>query len=234
MGKALARFLGGTRRRIGPVAASFVVVVLCASTVSGATISRSYTWEHDGRVWIVSQQYSAETYLYLQSLSHADPYTLYAKYVNDPLDDTVISDLVGQLQRMAVSAGLNVWEKLNLVLSFVQTLPYAEEEDEYPRYPLETLIEARGDCEDFAILTAALLEEMGFGAVLLAYLEEGHMAVGIRVLPPDTTNAVMYEWNGDTYYYLETTSPGWQIGELPPEFASCPQIIATQATVSVR
>jgi len=215
-------------------AAALAIVSLLAVPLLATSISRSYTWQYGGQVWIVSQQYPAETYAYLQSLSHTDPYTLYAKYVNDPLDDRAIDDLVDQLQRMAVSAGLNVWEKLNLVISFVQALPYAQETSEYPRYPLETLIEGRGDCEDFAILTAALLQEMGFGAVLLAYLEEGHMAVGIRVLPPDTTNAVMYEWNGDTYYYLETTSPGWEIGQLPSEFVSWPQIIATQAVVSVR
>lgn len=219
---------------IAIAAAALAIVVLLIFPVLATTISRSYTWEYGGRVWMMSQQYRAETYAYLQTLSHSDPYTLYGKYVNDPLDDNALRSLVDQLQRMAVSAGLNVWEKLNLVISFVQALPYTQESNEYPRYPLETLIEGRGDCEDFAILTAALLQEMGFGAVLLAYLEEGHMAVGIRVLPPDTENAVMYEWNEDTYYYLETTSPGWRIGELPSEFVSWPQIIATQGIVSVR
>ena len=87
------------------------------------------------------------------------------------------------------------------------------------------LIDHQGDCEDAAILTAALVKHMGFDVVLLVYLEERHMAVGIRVLPPQHQDLQAYEWNGDLYFYLEPTSLGWAIGQIPSTYVSQPAVI---------
>jgi len=58
-------------------------------------------------------------------------------------------------------------ETIDFVGSFVQQLPYTSDRvttpyDEYPRFPLETLYEKGGDCEDTAILAATILKEMGY------------------------------------------------------------------------
>jgi len=209
------------------VAAALLALVLAASlTVWASSITHSYSWEYGNRRWSLTHTFPLAAYTRARELPHTVNYADYANYVHDPVDDEAISSLIEELEALAFQAGLNVWEKLNLIMAFVQSLEYEAEAREYPKYPIETLVEGRGDCEDFSILAAALLKQMGFGVVLLAFTEEMHMAIGIRVLPPGEEDSHCYLWNGDAYYYLETTASGWAIGTLPSNYTSSPKIIA--------
>ena len=99
-------------------------------------------------------------------------------------------------------------------------MPYAEDivttgYDEYARYPLETLVDYGGDCEDTSILMAALLKAMGYDAVLLYFSgDPGHVAVGVA----GQFSGSYFDYQGAKYYYLETTGSGWEIGDIPPEY----------------
>ena len=111
---------------------------------------------------------------------------------------------------------------MNFAASFVQNLKYETEREEYPNYPVETLVDKGGDCEDTAILTAALLQAMGYDAVLIRFSppkegDAGHMAVGVAVT--GVSGGRSYSYDGQTYYYLETTS-SWPVGEIPPDILS--------------
>ena len=79
---------------------------------------------------------------------------------------------------------------------------------EYPKYPIETLFDQGGDCEDSAVLLAKMLKLLGYGAVLL--VSEDHMAVGLQ-----TSSNGNLSLDGIQYYYIETTEPGWRIGDVP-------------------
>ena len=190
-----------------------------------ASTEQRYTWQYAGRTWDLTQQFSTEHYRFFRTLPRVLDYTEYAEYINDPRDDEQLQSLIDGLERLAANAGLDAWEKLNLVISFVQSIPYVSETCEYPRYPLETLVEQRADCEDASILAAALLLQMHFDVVLLAFLEEDHMALGIRVVPPTPVEAPPYAWNGNAYHYLEPTHVGWEIGEIPDRYRSQPTIL---------
>ena len=148
----------------------------------GDSIRRTYSWSYGGRTWSFTYDFPTSAYQFQKSLTRTLDHSAYDVYVTDPRDDNVLEAFVAKLEETAT--GLNVWERLNLVIALVQSIPYVGESCEYPRYPLEMLIDQNGDCEDAAILTAALVKQMGFEVVLLAFLEERHMAVGIRVLPP--------------------------------------------------
>jgi len=209
-------------------------VLLAAIAISGVTtlaasVDRQYAWEYSGRTWTLRHTFPLDAYNRFRLLPRVSTYTAYGEYIVDPGDDETLASLIAELEDMAISAGLNVWEKLNLIIAFVQSFRYVAEEGEYPRYPIETLVDGCGDCEDLALLTAAILRQIGFGVVLLAFTEEMHMAVGIRVLPPEPCNAQTYEWEGDVYYYLETTGTGWTIGQMPARYTSLPDIIAVAA-----
>lgn len=207
--------------------ATLLLLLLISSFVSGqsASIEQQYTWRYAGRTWSLTHRFSTEHYRFFRTLPRILDYTEYAEYVNDSRDDGQLQSLIDRLERLAADAGLDVWEKLNLVIAFVQSIPYASEPCEYPRYPLETLVELKGDCEDAAILGAALLQQMRCDIVLLAFLEEDHMALGIRVVPPTPAEDPPYAWNGGDYYYLEATSVGWEIGEIPNRHQSRPMIV---------
>ena len=211
----------------------FFAAVLCSATTvfsQQTTIERRYVWEYGERTWSLTHHFSAFTYRFFSSLPRTLNYMNYGLYACDPRDDEELQSLIIELEALAADARLNVWEKLNLIIAFVQSIPYATEEGEYPRYPVETLVETQKDCEDAAILIASLLQRMGFGVVLLAFIEEQHMAVGIRVLPPEGSNPQTYEWDGDIYCFLEPTSTGWKIGEIPEAYVSQPTIVALQPT----
>ena len=139
----------------------------------------------------------------------------YGSMASDPGDDAIIDSIVCQLNDEAVANGLSELEKVQLVLRFVQSLTYTEDVvpaayDEYPQYPIETLFEQGGDCEDTSILIVAILTEMGFDVALLLFEEFDHMGVGINF-------DVRYgnSWihgDGRRYWYLDTTggrSMGW-------------------------
>jgi len=94
------------------------------------------------------------------------------------------------------------------------------------------LVDGQGDCEDAAILTAALVQQIGFDVVLLAFLQERHMAIGIRVLPPQHEQLQAYEWDGDLYFYVEPTGIGWAIGQRPSNYNSQPAIVGLPSLIA--
>lgn len=210
---------------------SFTVVFLLLFSLSflvsgqSASIEQGYTWQYAGRSWSVIHRFSTEHYQFFRTLPRILDYAEYADYVNDPRDDDQLQSLIDELERLAADAGLDAWGKLNLIIAFIQSIPYVGEWCEYPRYPLETLVERKGDCEDAAILAAALLRQMRFDVVLLAFLEEDHMALGIRIVPPTPVPDPPFVWNGGAYYYIEPTSAGWEIGDIPGRYRSQPTIL---------
>jgi len=113
-------------------------------------------------------------------------------------------------------------EKIEYVNGFVQALDYKPDSDfndtyEYPRFPIETLFNGNGggDCEDMSILSASLLEKLGYEVALLRLPK--HMAVGVKLEKDAVTR---YNFYTDGYYFLETTSEGKPLGFIPKEYES--------------
>jgi hypothetical protein len=101
----------------------------------------------------------------------------------DPGDDWYIDAVVKQINAAAVEGGFTEKEKVELVIAFVRSLPCTVDQaatpwNEYPRYPVETLFDRGGDCEDTSILVAALLDRMGYDTALQLLHREMHAAVG--------------------------------------------------------
>jgi len=206
--------------------AAALIVGLATAGASGATVYRTYRWHFQGRHFSLTPGFSLERYRYFKALPRVANHAQYALYATDSHDDGELASLIEELEKAAQAANLNVWEKLNLIVAFVQSIPYVPEKEEYARYPLETLIDQKGDCEDAAILTAAILQQMGYPVVLLVFLEEKHIAVGISVSPPKSGDYCFYQYGGRNYYYLEATCAGWPIGMIPERYTSTPEIVA--------
>lgn len=93
----------------------------------------------------------------------------YADYVLDPLDDPTLEDYAQVLWAHTQ----NVEAFVDDALAFVQqAIRYRRDpsKQEWPWYPLETLVAGEGDCEDSAILFASLLRARGI-AVSLAFVD---------------------------------------------------------------
>ena len=180
-------------------------------------IEKDFGWNHGLFVWTWNSFIDMGDFDYFKNLKR--PLTNdYSIYITNPLDDSYIQNLAKTLREGAQEKGFSEQETINFVVAFVQNLEYIPDDistgyDEYPKYPLETLVDGGGDCEDTSILMASLLRELGYGVVLLAFSD--HMAVGVK--GENTLPGSYYNYQGEKYYYLETTAQNRKIGEIPKE-----------------
>lgn len=128
-----------------------------------------------------------------------------------------IRQLAQTLLRQDIAYG--TFEEVRFILSFVQNaLTYRKDEGgEYPRYPVESLVDAIGDCEDYSILGAAIFKCIGYDVALLHVKAETmeHMALGI--CGEEGLPGYYAEHEDKRYYYCEMTADGWQMGQLPED-----------------
>lgn len=178
-----------------------------------------YSWEYGGSDWSWSFTINGSTYRAYNGTNRSEYRYAYTTFVLDTTDDAFIGSLARRLDDAARDNGYSRAETTHFVLRFVQSLPYTVDSetaafDEYPRYPIETLVDG-GDCEDTSILYASLLRELGYDVILAGPPE--HMAVGVA-LDETPTETWGYEIDGQWYYFAETTTEGWRVGEMPETY----------------
>lgn len=181
-------------------------------TPSGST--KAYTFE-------VSIEVDQTNYKNLASRErHNGQYHLYAEEKSSELDQ-----LMNEFKRIQWQYNWDSFDQASNVLSFVQSfISYRYDKDtkfveEYPRYPLETLWDRVGDCEDFAILSGAILSRLGFKVALLLYPNPCHLAFGVETSKNHNLDKLIKDpKNNVSYYYGEGTSKGWQLGEIPVDY----------------
>jgi hypothetical protein len=164
---------------------------------------------------------SAHLYKDLEESEWLPPY--YLSFIDDP-DLTPFYDTLGvQFSGIRADTDLDDDQYLEMIAVFVQSIPYlAGDDDTNPKFPIETLADNAGDCDDKCLLLAGLLAREGYDVALLYFGPENHMAVGVRC--EDGSYA------GTGYAYLETTDLSW-IGIPPDELengvvlVSAPQVI---------
>jgi hypothetical protein len=176
-------------------------------------LKRSYSWTYDSHKYTYSISVPEPLYDYFRKQPHDRNY---AKYAISDKDRKVLGQIASTFEKK--TSGDSPHESAYNVIAFVQSLPYFKDRastgyDEYPRYPIETLVDKGGDCEDTAILTAALLKEMNYDVVLLLY--PTHMAVGVTC---NGCKGTYYTHHDKKYFYLETTSSGNKVGDMPSKY----------------
>jgi hypothetical protein len=174
--------------------------------------SLEYSWYYRGHHQLTLPNATA-LYWYGRSLPREQTQD-YALYVFNALDDGYLTFVLHRLT--AISGSIDSIERLNFIAGFVQSLDYREDDPlnesvEYPRYPIETLNEHGGDCEDKAILCAQLLTLAGYNVSLLRI--PNHMAVGVHF---DSLEG--YTPFADGYYFLEATAGFSPVGRVPGEY----------------
>lgn len=103
---------------------------------------------------------------------------------------------------------------INMKIDFVQSIPYVPDSigsgfDDYSKFATETLVDLGGDCEDSTILLGSLLANQGQKVAFITF--PGHIGIGVKGPYEGST----IEYRSQEYYYIETTSLGWQIGDIP-------------------
>ncbi|MGD0644305.1 MAG: hypothetical protein ABSA75_05305 [Candidatus Bathyarchaeia archaeon] len=133
-------------------------------------------------------------------------------------EDSYLQSLAEKLNESATQLGYSAIDQGNFVLAFVQSIPYKTDNastgyQDYPRFPVETLVDNIGDCKSHSILFAALMLILGYDVVYIN--PPDHLAVGIS---RNDLSGAYWNYNNKTYYYCETTGIGFKIGQLPDQF----------------
>ncbi|MFC2069202.1 hypothetical protein ACFLTP_09400 [Chloroflexota bacterium] len=185
---------------------------------SAEQILRHYAWDYDHREWTIELKIPLTLYNHYKEILRP-PTQNYSVYVTHPLDDAYISSIADELRRSAKKEGFNDLETLEFTAAFIQNFPYTADTvstsyDDYPRYPIETLVDNGGDCEDTSILMASLLSNLHYEVCLIEFPDK-HCALGVSSIQYE--KGTYFNYNGDKYFYLETTNTGWGVGQMPEE-----------------
>jgi hypothetical protein len=145
-----------------------------------------------------------------------------SEYVAHAQQEGFADELAGILSEEAQENGFtDKRTQVEFVIDFVQNLPYVPDDvskgfDDYTKFITESITEAGGDCEDTAIMLAAVLQAKPFDYDMVLIQPPGHMAAGIY--GSDDLPGYYWEYDGRKYYYIETTGTGWGIGDLPDTY----------------
>lgn len=108
-------------------------------------------------------------------------------------------------------------DKVYFMITFVQNIRYDRPGGELDLFPpLGTIAYRFGDCDSKAMLLYVILERMNVDCAMLWSYNYKHAMLGIKV----NGRGNFLTANGKKYYFLETTYPNWNVGEIPPEFSN--------------
>jgi len=176
----------------------------------GRYINKLYEYDYGGYKWTMTLGIHTDWYDYYKN---KDRVISKIEYVTS--NDKTIQSIARLLEEDMKEEGWSC--KSCFAIAYVQSLHYVKDAstgfDEYPKYPVETLIDETGDCEDTAYLAASIIRAMGVDVILINL--PGHMAVGVWC---EECIGSYYEWEGKKYFYLETTGEGWELGEIPEQY----------------
>jgi predicted transglutaminase-like cysteine proteinase len=197
-----------------------------ATSTDGSATTVSYQWNDGTNSWTWELEIPDDIYNYAvthKNMARDRVNYDYEKYVTDTYDDEFMKDVADSFRSAAESAGYDESQLLNMVITFVQSLDYVSDYEakgmaEYPKYPAETLYDKSGDCEDTSALMTSLFKALGYDSCLFIF--DDHMASGIAPKSDSNFSGTYFSYNGKKYYFVETTSIGWGIGEYSVNYNS--------------
>ena len=195
---------------------------------------QTFEWEYAGKKYNLEldlyssyfyfYQNQPKTFQYRGELPENWEEEFYGLFLLAAEGDNTLDHLAEALKNIGEENKFSDDQVVELTTAFVQGLDYDQEKaarilvkgnldlvkdnDNQPRYPYEVLWEEKGVCSDKSFLLVSLLRRLGYGAAILEYEAEQHMAVGIQC--PEE-----YAIKGTTYCYVETTSVGHKVGIIP-------------------
>jgi len=122
----------------------------------------------------------------------------YRAMVQDPAQDSLYAALLAEADKIRLQQKLSDDEYLELVAVYVQSLRYENREQNTAKFPVETVVDRAGDCDDKSLLLAGLLSREGYPVALLLFGPESHMAVGV--------GSDDYHYKNTGYAFVETTN----------------------------
>jgi len=141
-------------------------------------------------------------------------------FESDPAMEELYSDVLKQLRSARYRNGgyLSDDEYLELIVAFVQQIPYVENPSPKRKYPVEVIYDKAGDSDEKSLLLVNLLAREGYDVALLVFEDLGYEATGIRVIEevPDASLKVFTD--GKKVYVFVDAGVSRFIGSMPDIF----------------
>jgi hypothetical protein len=122
----------------------------------------------------------------------------YRSMVQDPSQNSLYSAILAEADKIRLQEKLSDDEYFELITVYTQSLRYETREQNPAKFPVETVVDRAGDCDDKSLLLAGLLSREGYPVALLLFVPESHMAVGVG------SDKYLYKNTG--YTFIETTN----------------------------
>lgn len=122
----------------------------------------------------------------------------YRAMVDDPAQEDLYQDIIVQFRQIKDAQNLTDDEYLELMAVYVQSLKYETLEENPVKFPVETVVDKAGDCDDKSLLLSGLLSREGYSVALLSFGPEKHMAIGV--------GSGNYQYRNTNYTFIETTN----------------------------
>ena len=133
---------------------------------------KSFTWNYAGETWTWNLTIPASLYEAYIAVPDSVRSQIQLKDFGyfTTTDDAYMQSLATKINETATQEGYSSLQEANFALAFVQSIPYATDLNstgyqDYPRFPIETLVDNVGDCKSHSILFATLTLMLGFNAV---------------------------------------------------------------------
>ncbi|UPT67948.1 MAG: hypothetical protein M0D57_04610 [Sphingobacteriales bacterium JAD_PAG50586_3] len=143
-------------------------------------------------------------FVYYKSLDRQD--YGYQDYASEHPGHEYFGKIAQQIIQPANDKGYVGKDLIGYISAFVQGIEYkldGPDNMDYPKFPIETVLETSNDCEDTAGLLCALLNTFGFNTKLI-YFPGHHMAVGVECAECDGY-AFTDEATRTRYVFIEPT-----------------------------
>lgn len=147
----------------------------------------------------------------------------YRAFVAERHQEAFYSAMLESLHAVRTREGLDDARYIELVTTMAQGIEYRTDPgDLAPKFPIETFGDGFGDCDDKALLAAALLSRDGYDVSILMFEPEKHVAMGVR--------APGLDYKGTGYAYVELAG-ATIVGSVPEELVggirltSQPQVV---------
>jgi hypothetical protein len=101
----------------------------------------------------------------------------YISMYKDPINNSTFNSILNALRDIRDTEALSEREYIELIVTFVQQIPFKESKD--TRYPIEVIHDKEGNSSDKALLLLGLLEQEGFKATYIYFPSTGFCGIGI-------------------------------------------------------
>ncbi len=140
-----------------------------------------------------------------------------ASFESDPAMEELYADVLRELRNARYRNGgyLSDDEYLELIVAFVQQIPYVENPSPKRKYPVEVLYDKSGDSDEKSLLLVNLLAREGYDTSLLVFEDLGYETTGIRVITEVTDSSLRVFSDGKkNYIFVDAGIPRF-IGSVP-------------------